>query len=229
MLRASGVALAAVLSATAVCHADDATAAGNTASEQFEFEPLAGLMPDAFEPASAHSAQANLDAAAASIDQPYVFGLSGSRYLMLATGYGSDLKDDQFVCASAAFSYFIDDDISLDLGLGALYFDQDDTDDAFGINATLLLRWHFLRDKERKWSFYTDGGAGLLAVSEEVPKDGTNLNFTPQIGVGFSFDLNDHARFFTGVRWQHVSNANTSDENPGIDFLQIYAAVGFPF
>jgi len=63
-----------------------------------------------------------------------------------------------------------------------------------------------------------------------VPDDGSKFNFTPQIGFGMSFDIgNGGERLLTGVRWHHISNANTFEENPALDFLLIYAALSCPF
>jgi hypothetical protein len=171
-----------------------------------------------------------------------VFGAKGSWRWYLSAGWGKevDSSHDEFVIFGGGVSYFIVDDLSLNFELNGLYWDQEsstgfpDAHDAWGINFNLLLRWHFLaRDR---WSLYADGGAGFMGTTERVPgpdrddsDGGTYFNFTPQAGVGASFEVAANARVLTGVRWHHVSNARTSKNNPGRDSLMIYAGVSFAF
>jgi hypothetical protein len=49
------------------------------------------------------------------------------------------------------------------------------------------------------------------------------------LGLGATLDIGSGTRFFTGVRWYHLSNANTIEPNPPRDSLMIYAGVTFPF
>jgi hypothetical protein len=63
----------------------------------------------------------------------------------------------------------------------------------------------------------------------DEPDGGTYFNFTPQAGVGASFAVAEDTRLLAGVRWHHISNARSSDNNPGRDSLEIYAGVSFAF
>jgi lipid A 3-O-deacylase len=190
----------------------------SAASNEFRFDATASLaLPQA------------VDMEQSSPETAEPFGFAGSEYIIYNAGYGSDFKDHQLARAGFGIGYFMDDDLSIDLDFNALYFEQDLGEDTFGGSINLLLRWHFFHDDERTWSVYGDAGAGLMLTSEKVPSNGSRFNFTPQIGAGISFDIGGEARMFTGVRWHHVSNANVYDENPGIDFLLIYAAIAFPF
>ncbi len=65
--------------------------------------------------------------------------------------------------------------------------------------------------------------------SSDQPEGGANFNFTPQAGAGVTFEVAENVRFFGGVRWNHISNANTSESNPPRDSLFMYAGVSFPF
>jgi hypothetical protein len=107
-----------------------------------------------------------------------------------------------------------------------LTIQQVDTD-AAAFNFNLLFRWHFLM--ERTWSIYVDAGAGVLLATEEVPAGGSNFNFNPQAGIGFTLEVAEDVRALGGVRWHHISNANTYDENPGRDSFFLYAGLTFPF
>jgi lipid A 3-O-deacylase len=156
------------------------------------------------------------------------FGAKGSRRWSLQAGYGVEGKerDNSLALGGAGVSWFIADGLSLDLELNGMKFNQSG-DDGWGANLNLLFRWHFIN--ERDWSMYLDGGAGLLLTANDVPDDGSSFNFTPQAGLGFSFALSDDIRLMTGVRWHHISNANTYEENPGRDSVMGYVGVSFPF
>lgn len=93
----------------------------------------------------------------------------------------------------------------------------------------LLFRWHLLKGED--WTFYLDGGAGLMYSDYAVPAKGTHFNFRPQFGFGASFSLGKSMRLIMGARWQHVSNLDKSgdDENPGYDAAFVYWGVLIPF
>ena len=76
---------------------------------------------------------------------------------------------------------------------------------------------------------YVDAGAGLLYTSSDVPDHGSSFNFTPQAGIGFTFDIGQNNRLMIGGRWFHVSNANIYDENPGLDSAMLYVGINMPF
>lgn len=157
------------------------------------------------------------------------FGSKGSARFNIMGGYAVNTKNsnDQHLIAGVEWSNFLEENLSLELGLNAIYFDQAVGPEAIGGNFTLLLRWHFYA--EDTWSMYFDGGAGLLWTSEDVPTGGTSFNFTPQGGFGATFDIGDDRRLMTGVRWHHVSNANIDDSNPGRDAIQAYVGVSLPY
>jgi hypothetical protein len=57
------------------------------------------------------------------------------------------------------------------------------------------------------------------------------LNFTPQLGIGFTYAFNDESQLMAGVRWQHISNADVKgrENNPGYDGAMFYLGMMFPF
>lgn len=143
-------------------------------------------------------------------------------------GYAEELKnnENELILLGVEFDYFIANNLSLDIGLNLLNVTQigDNTD---GVNFTLQLRWHAIA--KEKWSFFLEGGAGLMLTDNNVPQNGSDFNFTPQAGLGFSFDAGDQSRWLIGLRWHHISNANTHRTNPGRDSLMFWAGVSFPF
>jgi lipid A 3-O-deacylase len=189
-------------------------------------EPIAslGMLPDAQE----EEEEAAGTPSAADYRHPPRYGREGSRRWRSHGAYGGSVqdKDDTFGLVGVGFSQFIADGVSLDLELNGMFFHQE-IEDASGINASLLFRWHFIR--ERSWSMYLDGGAGVLWSTNDVPAQGSSFNFTPQAGLGFTFDVGDDVRLLVGGRWHHISNANLYSDNPGRDSFIGYLGVSFPF
>ena len=156
------------------------------------------------------------------------FAAAGTQRWMLFGGAGIDDDSNTLWQLGASVEWFIADDLSLDLGGNITYFDQEGPD-AFGGGITLLVRWHFWHNAARTVSLYGDGGAGVMLTTEDVPFDGSSFNFTPQLGFGATVDVGDGNRVYTGIRWYHISNANTSSNNPARDSLYLYAGISFPF
>ncbi len=163
------------------------------------------------------------------------FGEMDSWRWMLQGGGGIDVRDsgNGFGLFGAGVSYFIIDNLSVDLELNGVYFNQNGSD-APGVNFTMLFRWHFFA--REKWSIYLDIGAGLMKTTSIVPGrtpdepvGGSSFNFTPQAGGGFTLAVDDQARLFCGIRFYHVSNAQIFENNPGRDHVYLYAGVSFPF
>ncbi len=155
----------------------------------------------------------------------------GSWRWNIQLGVGSDFGDESLGIAGFGVSCFLEDTFTMDFELNGLYFSQSEGDDTAAINLALLFRWHFWRSSDNHWSIYADAGAGLMLSGEDVPPGGTSFNFTPQAGMGFSVLLDEarDVRLLSGFRWYHVSNANTFEDNPGLNTLMVYAGVNFPF
>jgi lipid A 3-O-deacylase len=159
---------------------------------------------------------------------PSYFGQADAAYWLAMAAVGSDLEADHFARAGMGVSYFMADDISIDFELNLGYY-RSSSGNAMGGNFNILLRWHFWRAEDRRWTVYIDAGAGMLLTTDEVPGGGSKFNFTPQAGVGASWDIGDNRRLFVGARWHHVSNARIYDNNPGQDHGMLYVMLGWPF
>jgi Lipid A 3-O-deacylase (PagL) len=161
-------------------------------------------------------------------DSPSViaWGEKGSLTFNASLGYADDFEDIGFVPAGLGISWFPIKNFSLDVQLEGAHVNQPG-DDAIGGGLAMLLRWHFL-DFDT-WTIYGDLGVGFLVLDEPVPQRASEFVFTPRAGVGASFAITDYTRLLVGVRWFHISNAETSFENPGIDALQGYVGVSFAF
>ncbi len=139
--------------------------------------------------------------------------------------------DDHFALAGVGVSYFIEHDFTIDFELNGLYYLQDKGDNTAGINLAMVLRWHFKIDDAKRWSTFVDAGFGVMFTGENVPFDGEEFNFTPQLGIGFTMLLDEasDARLIAGARVHHTSNANIFEDNPGSNKLLLYAGFNFPF
>lgn len=114
---------------------------------------------------------------------------------------------------------------SVNLEFNTIYFDQPG-ENAVGFNLALLGRWHFI--KQENWTMYFDGGAGVMGTTNDVPRQAAGFNFTPQVGGGFSIKLNQEQNLLFGLRWHHISHADTFGKNPGRDSLMGYVRLDLP-
>ncbi|UCD73776.1 MAG: acyloxyacyl hydrolase [Phycisphaerales bacterium] len=159
---------------------------------------------------------------------PPPFGTAESWRIYLHGGAGLDVKDsdNKLGQLGVGFEYFIADDLSLDFEFNGLYVSQVG-DNALAANFALLFRYHFISEPD--WSMYLDGGAGLLGSSSDAPQDGSSFNFTPQAGFGMTYNIGDNNRLMGGLRWHHISNAHTHEQNPGRDSIMLYLGLSMPF
>ena len=157
-----------------------------------------------------------------------LWGQQGSTRWGFGAALSYELKDsdNQIRNVSIEFEYFVENNLSLDLGFHLLDVVQSG-EDAIAFNTTVQLRWHFIH--ENTWSMFMEGGTGLWRSSDNVPANGSEFNFTVQVGAGFSFDAGNNNRWLIGARWYHISNANTYNSNPGRDNLTLWAGISFPY
>lgn len=156
------------------------------------------------------------------------FGTADSTWWSLGGGVGR-AKDATDFNLHGSLSYFVAEDVEAVGEVGVWYYSQKGTD-AFGVNPSFVLRWHFYDDKD--WTIYADIGIGLQLSTSDVPASGTSFNFTPRAGMGITKAIGDSgARLQLGLRWAHVSNARITghDDNFGTDAAFLYVGVIFPY
>jgi hypothetical protein len=92
-----------------------------------------------------------------------------------------------------------------------------------GVNP-FALKWLFTSG--RRITPYFDMGGGVLFTSSDVPAGITRINFAsgPAIGVNVR---HGKAHWSLEVRWLHISDAGLTDENPGINIIQLRAGLGW--
>jgi hypothetical protein len=140
--------------------------------------------------------------------------------------YANDFQDTSIGLVDAGVSWFVADGVSFGLFGEALYASQD-PDDAWGGGGGALVRWHFLQ--RDRYTLFVEAGCGLLATDGRLPSEGTEINFTPRASVGATVELNATTQLLARVGWLHVSNAQTGDENSGIDALAVGLGLSFAF
>jgi hypothetical protein len=138
-------------------------------------------------------------------------------------------RDDQLAGGSVGLSYYLFDRTAVVVQVPFYDVERSGPDTVAG-GFTLLARYHFLEVDQ--WSLFIDGGAGALLAGSKVPAGGTNFNFTPQTGLGFTYRLNNNLDLIAGTHFFHLSNAGLDggNHNPGINgAMEGYAGLMFKF
>ncbi len=84
-------------------------------------------------------------------------------------------------------------------------------------------RYHVWRD--RRWTPYVAGGAGLLWTSLDVPEIDRVFNFTIVYGLGIRTVPRRGPGLVVELRNHHISNAGTAGENLGLNAAVVVAGV----
>lgn len=68
--------------------------------------------------------------------------------------------------------------------------------------------------------------AGLLFLNEKLPAgDGASLNYLLNLGTGLEFRVSKSVNLQVGYSIQHLSNANSAGQNPGIDYHNLFFTI----
>ena len=156
------------------------------------------------------------------------FGERDSARIEILGGYGIDASEggNSMNYAGIRFTYFIEDALALSVGANFNHVSNEGAS-SDGPSVDVLLQWHFVR--ARKHSFFFDAGIGGFFGSNSVPPPGSRFNFTPQVGLGATYEISHKTRVIAGIKWYHLSNANTFEDNPGIDHALFYGGLSFAF
>jgi hypothetical protein len=97
-----------------------------------------------------------------------------------------------------------------------------------GINP-IGLKLNFFRAS--RWQPYLASTAGFVASVDRIPVDipgGTQFNFDFDFQAGMQRFNSSRTRAWTfGYKFQHISNANRSSFNPGVDFNVLFLGYSF--
>lgn len=74
---------------------------------------------------------------------------------------------------------------------------------------------------------YIEGGGGPLWTNFDgrIPEQGSDFNFLVWGGAGANYDLTERWALNAGVRFSHISNADTDSQNSGVNFLLPFVGV----
>jgi hypothetical protein len=201
-------------------------ASAGASAEAIHLEPTsAGLVLDLLPQEDAADGTEEPSAATPRFGRPYA--TQGSVAWWIEAGGGTNFDHGWVALVGLGVEWYPVDGFALGVRLDGIGVGLEETPTSGGVGASILVRWHVLR--REKWSLYLEGGCGLAYFSDSVPRGAAQLNFTPECGIGMSLALSDEVRLLTGVRWYHISNAQTASNNPGIDMLQGYVGITMPF
>jgi hypothetical protein len=99
-----------------------------------------------------------------------------------------------------------------------------DAGSATVVGVSGLGRWIFSGTRVRP---YLDAGAGVLLGETHLEQTTCGVNFVIQGGPGLLVVLSDRTTLAVGYRYQHVSNANACQPNPGINSSALYLGVNY--
>jgi hypothetical protein len=86
------------------------------------------------------------------------------------------------------------------------------------------LKWLF--DTPGRVTPYFDLGGGVLFTARQVPEGISNINFASGAGIGVNVGRGKR-HWSLEVRWLHISDAGLTNENPGINTIQLRAGLGW--
>ena len=120
-------------------------------------------------------------------------------------------NNEQLYSGDVGVGYYVIDHLSLNLEGAGYYIDQDGPNAGQG-EVRLLMRHHFLR--REKWNVFADVGFGVSEASDQVPDDGTRMNFMFRSGLGMGYEIKHNVWLVGGVRYFHLSNAKIEGDDP---------------
>ena len=90
------------------------------------------------------------------------------------------------------------------------------------LNLTLLLRYNFVKPDSKCVPYFQLGGGGTYSDAHEDPVQrvlGSEFLFNLQAGFGIRYMCSDRCAVFIEANYRHISNADTSDRNYGLNSI----------
>jgi hypothetical protein len=126
----------------------------------------------------------------------------------------------------AGIHWFVAEQVSAGFFGEVLHVNQAD-DNAVGLGGGVLLRWHAVQLE--RCSLFAEVGVGVIGFDNPVPAEATSVAFSPRAAAGAQFALDAGTHCSVRVGWLHFSNAQTGEENPGIDALSFAVGLHIEF
>ncbi|MGE0644334.1 MAG: acyloxyacyl hydrolase [Nitrospira sp.] len=114
---------------------------------------------------------------------------------------------------------------SVVLGIEAAFLGVAEPTSAYGIGFTPKLGYALTSFGRLKP--FIEGGGGPLWTNFDgrIPEQGSDFNFLVWAGAGASYDLTARWALNAGVRFSHISNADTDSPNGGLNYLLPFIGV----
>ena len=92
---------------------------------------------------------------------------------------------------------------------------------------TLEFKYNFL--SFGRWMPFWDAGAGMLwtNLAPRIRELSTPLNFVVETGPGVQYFMTEQTTLTFGVRYSHISNADTGERNIGLNAILPYAGLSW--
>jgi Lipid A 3-O-deacylase (PagL) len=87
---------------------------------------------------------------------------------------------------------------------------------AYGIGLSPLV-WRWNVEPRGRYAPYTELAAGLLWTTAPVPLHTAKANFLAHTAAGLRVMIRPHQAFVLGYRFDHISNGNRLEDNPGVN------------
>ena len=148
-------------------------------------------------------------------------GAWGDAWKYGVPGWGKTESDVRFAAFHPQLGRFVTDHLEIHGEAALLAYDRPAA--AVGGGLGLGGRYHVWRD--RRWTPYVAGGAGLLWTSLDVPEIDRVFNFQIVYGTGIRIVPRRGPGLIVELRNHHISNAGTAGENLGLNAAVVMAGV----
>lgn len=155
------------------------------------------------------------------------YGAEGSWEGTFSMFGAAELGITEFLGVRAGVDWFVAERFSLGLQLDLANAWVGGGDSTVTIGLAPIVRWHFLHGET--WTVFGELGSGVAWNGSPIPANGTRFVFTPQAALGATFEIAERTRLRVALGWFHMSNARTSNSNPGLDGVSLVAGFGFSF
>ncbi|MEK6763000.1 MAG: acyloxyacyl hydrolase [Nitrospirota bacterium] len=92
---------------------------------------------------------------------------------------------------------------------------------------TLVFKYNLL--SFGRWMPFWDAGVGMLwtNLAPRIPEQSTPLNLLIETGPGVQYFMTEQTTLTLGVRYSHISNADTGERNIGLNAILPYAGLSW--
>ncbi|WP_239489796.1 acyloxyacyl hydrolase [Luteitalea sp. TBR-22] len=156
--------------------------------------------------------------------------------LLLGAGAAMDvwggLPDSEFIAFGVRLSHVLTDPVApgilrgnfvISAELSPLYLFHDAASTRYAGSAALVFRHYFSPGSTVRP--FLSAGAGVVYSSGRIPRDISNINFTPQGGGGIAVSIHSRGVFSVEYRIHHMSDGVLTEYNPGANSNALVAAL----